>query len=184
MRHLAAFARRRTTSRRRSTNQVPTTGSAHACRAPSGPGELGNRLFYLPRHGVLPADRRASRRAGWRGDEILQRIVIEKPFGEDWQQPDLNQRIAQSSASGRLTRIDHYLGKETVQNLLVLRFGNAIFERSGIDVTSTTSKSWSPRISGSRTGAAITTRARAARHRPEPHLPGLVAGRNGATGAL
>jgi glucose-6-phosphate 1-dehydrogenase len=57
------------------------------------------------------------------------RIVIEKPFGTDLQSARaLNQSINRVFREDQVYRIDHYLGKETVQNLLVLRFGNAIFE--------------------------------------------------------
>ncbi|MEO8271590.1 MAG: glucose-6-phosphate dehydrogenase [Aureliella sp.] len=57
------------------------------------------------------------------------RIVIEKPFGTDLATAKaLNQAIARVFREDQVYRIDHYLGKETVQNLMVLRFGNAIFE--------------------------------------------------------
>jgi glucose-6-phosphate 1-dehydrogenase len=60
---------------------------------------------------------------GWR------RIIIEKPFGHDLASAhDLNERVHQVFDEAQVYRIDHYLGKETVQNLLVFRFGNAIFE--------------------------------------------------------
>ena len=58
-----------------------------------------------------------------------QRIVIEKPFGSD---PDsaahLNNVLAQVFDEDAIYRIDHYLGKELVQNLMVLRFANSLFE--------------------------------------------------------
>jgi len=57
------------------------------------------------------------------------RIIIEKPFGHDLASAmDLNKQIHQVFDESQVYRIDHYLGKETVQNLLVFRFGNAIFE--------------------------------------------------------
>lgn len=57
------------------------------------------------------------------------RVVIEKPFGRDLESArDLNQALTQEFAENQIYRIDHYLGKETVQDLLVQRFGNAIFE--------------------------------------------------------
>lgn len=56
-------------------------------------------------------------------------IVIEKPFGSDLEDARLlNRRLAALFPENRVFRMDHYLGKETVQNLLVLRFANAIFE--------------------------------------------------------
>ncbi len=60
---------------------------------------------------------------GWR------RVVIEKPFGHDLASAQaLNQQVHQVFNEEQIYRIDHYLGKETVQNLLVFRFANAIFE--------------------------------------------------------
>lgn len=60
---------------------------------------------------------------GWR------RVIIEKPFGYDLQSAlELNQSLLNDYSENQIYRIDHYLGKETVQNLLVTRFSNSIFE--------------------------------------------------------
>ncbi len=60
---------------------------------------------------------------GWR------RVIIEKPFGYDVETAkELNKQLQQSFEENQIYRIDHYLGKETVQNLLVTRFANTIFE--------------------------------------------------------
>ena len=60
---------------------------------------------------------------GWR------RVVVEKPFGHDLESArELNQRLLAMMREEQIYRIDHYLGKETVQNILVFRFGNGIFE--------------------------------------------------------
>jgi glucose-6-phosphate 1-dehydrogenase len=57
------------------------------------------------------------------------RVVIEKPFGTDLQTArDLNHRIQEVLDEKQIYRIDHYLGKETVQNMMVFRFANAVFE--------------------------------------------------------
>ncbi|MGH7570838.1 MAG: glucose-6-phosphate dehydrogenase [Gemmatimonadota bacterium] len=57
------------------------------------------------------------------------RIVIEKPFGRDLESAQrLNAEIARFFGEGQVFRIDHYLGKETVQNILAFRFGNTMFE--------------------------------------------------------
>ena len=57
------------------------------------------------------------------------RVIIEKPFGRDLESARaLNAEIKQSLSEKQIYRIDHYLGKETVQNLMVFRFGNGIFE--------------------------------------------------------
>ena len=59
----------------------------------------------------------------------LSRVVLEKPLGTDRQSAALiNQEIGKSFTEAQIYRIDHYLGKEPVQNLLALRFGNALFE--------------------------------------------------------
>jgi glucose-6-phosphate 1-dehydrogenase len=59
----------------------------------------------------------------------FKRIIIEKPFGEDEQTArSLNKHLLKYYREKQLFRIDHYLGKETVQNLLVFRFANAMFE--------------------------------------------------------
>ncbi len=64
-----------------------------------------------------------------RDDEAPRRIVVEKPIGTDLKTARaLNQCLAKVFHEDQVYRIDHYLGKETVQNILVLRFGNSIFE--------------------------------------------------------
>ena len=60
---------------------------------------------------------------GWR------RVIVEKPFGTDLESArELNHALGRVMREGQIYRIDHYLGKETVQNILVFRFGNGIFE--------------------------------------------------------
>ena len=62
-------------------------------------------------------------------DNAYRRLVVEKPFGYDIESAQkLNTRLKSVFAEDEIYRIDHYLGKETVQNMLVLRFGNGIFE--------------------------------------------------------
>jgi len=62
--------------------------------------------------------------AGW------QRVVVEKPFGHDAESArQLNRELTRFAGEQQVFRIDHYLGKETVQNLMMFRFSNAIFER-------------------------------------------------------
>ena len=61
--------------------------------------------------------------------EPRSRVVIEKPFGKDLQTArELNHRIHEMLDEQQIYRIDHYLGKETVQNIMVFRFANAVFE--------------------------------------------------------
>lgn len=97
-------------------------------------GTRGNRLFYLATApGFFPVIAESLGAAGMAeegdGDEPFARLVIEKPFGADLASAlELNGRLNAAFRERQVYRIDHYLGKETVQNLLVLRFGNAIFE--------------------------------------------------------
>jgi glucose-6-phosphate 1-dehydrogenase len=90
----------------------------------------GNRTFYLS---VSPAfygsGCRALAAAGLLADSERSRVVIEKPFGTDYASAQALNKVVQACAKeNQIFRIDHYLGKETVQNILVLRFANTIFE--------------------------------------------------------
>ena len=90
----------------------------------------GNRIFYLalPPEACGPAIAGLGRaqlnhRRGWT------RLVVEKPFGRDLESAqNLNQLLHRHFEESQIYRIDHYLGKETVQNLLIFRFANDIFE--------------------------------------------------------
>jgi glucose-6-phosphate 1-dehydrogenase len=96
-------------------------------------GTRGNHLFYLATQpsqfseivaqlGRVGLDHERHD-AGWR------RVVIEKPFGHDLDSAKrLNREVGKVFRESQVYRIDHYLGKETVRNLLVFRFGNGIFE--------------------------------------------------------
>ena len=93
-----------------------------------------NRLYYLataPEHyaivvselGAAGMAKEAPALEGWR------RIIIEKPFGRDLASAqELNRAVHAVFAEGQVYRIDHYLGKETAQNILFFRFANTIFE--------------------------------------------------------
>jgi len=96
-------------------------------------GTRGNRLFYL----AIQPSQFAGIIAGLgrvgldheRHDEGWRRVVIEKPFGHDLESAKrLNREVGKVFRESQVYRIDHYLGKETVRNLLVFRFGNGIFE--------------------------------------------------------
>ena len=96
-------------------------------------GTRGNRLFYLATQPSQFADIVAQLgRVGLdheRHDGGWRRIVIEKPFGHDLDSAKkLNREVGKVFRESQVYRIDHYLGKETVRNLLVFRFGNGIFE--------------------------------------------------------
>src|SRR6202167_1751031 len=93
----------------------------------------GNRLFYLATppevytH-VIQQLKQANLTKS-KGDKSWTRIIIEKPFGRDLASAKaLNAKVLEAFDESQIYRIDHYLGKETVQNLLVFRFGNGIFE--------------------------------------------------------
>jgi len=95
-----------------------------------------NRLYYLAtapsyfstivkglHEGGLVRQDSAVNHGGWA------RVVVEKPFGRDLESArDLNRELFEALDESQIFRIDHYLGKETVQNLLALRFANGIFE--------------------------------------------------------
>ena len=90
----------------------------------------GNRTFYLS---VSPkfygSGCRSLADAGLLKDPKRSRVVIEKPFGRDYGSAQgLNRVVQACGQENQIFRIDHYLGKETVQNIMVLRFANTIFE--------------------------------------------------------
>lgn len=97
-------------------------------------GTGGNKLFYL----AIPPDLYKSTaqmlgRAGLSSEDLRNgqwaRIVVEKPFGRDLQTAiDLDRTLHRHFREHQIFRIDHYLAKETVQNILMFRFANAIFE--------------------------------------------------------
>ncbi len=92
---------------------------------------LTNRMYYLsvaprlyePALVNLGAADMVDERNGWR------RVVIEKPFGHDLPSAKaLNKMVYEVLDESQIYRIDHYLGKETVQNIMVFRFANSLFE--------------------------------------------------------
>lgn len=94
-------------------------------------GSSGNHLFYVstpasvagPIIEGLDSSGLNHNPQGWA------RIVLEKPFGHDLESArQLNQTVLRTFDESNIYRIDHYLGKETVQNILVFRFGNSLFE--------------------------------------------------------
>ncbi len=94
-------------------------------------GTEGNVLYYLATPPALaPTIVNGLGQAGLAGrGRGWQRIIFEKPFGRDQETAqDLNRRIHDVFHERQIYRIDHYLAKETVQNILTLRFANSIFE--------------------------------------------------------
>jgi glucose-6-phosphate 1-dehydrogenase len=91
----------------------------------------GNRLFYLatPPNAFLPISRELGRTGMLAENGSWRRLVVEKPFGTDLASARaLNTELMKLLDEHQIYRIDHYLGKETVQNILVLRFANGMFE--------------------------------------------------------
>ena len=93
-------------------------------------GLPGNRAFYL----ALPPSVFVATLEGLGGAGLARspgwtRVIVEKPFGSDLASAvELNLQVHRHFHENQIYRIDHYLGKETVQNLMVLRFANTIFE--------------------------------------------------------
>ena len=105
--------------------------SARLAELQQAEGIPANVVFYLSTppalYGIIPANLAAAglnqQGDGWK------RLIIEKPFGYDLQSAgELNRQLSRDWAESQVYRIDHYLGKETVQNVLVTRFTNGIFE--------------------------------------------------------
>jgi glucose-6-phosphate 1-dehydrogenase len=91
----------------------------------------GNRLFYLatPPSAFAPIARQLGRTGMLKENGSWRRLVVEKPFGTDINSArKLNAELLSIVEEKQIYRIDHYLGKETVQNILVLRFANGMFE--------------------------------------------------------
>ena len=92
----------------------------------------GNRIFYLataPDFFGLIAKQLGEAKLAQPKKGSWTRIIVEKPFGRDLESArKLNKELATVFDEKQVYRIDHYLGKETVQNLLVFRFANSIFE--------------------------------------------------------
>ena len=91
----------------------------------------GNRLFYLatPPNAFAPIATQLGRVGMLKENGAWRRLVVEKPFGTDLASAKaLNGELLKIAEEHQIYRIDHYLGKETVQNILVLRFDNGMFE--------------------------------------------------------
>ncbi len=152
-------------------------------------GTAGNVLFYL----AVPPDLFAVivkhlGAAGLANEEAgtWRRVVIEKPFGHDLESAQaLNREIRTVLAERQIYRIDHYLGKETVQNILVFRFANGIFEpiwnRRYVDHVQITV---AETVGVEQRGSLLREGRRAARHGAEPPLPAARADRDGAADLL
>src|SRR5229473_2886157 len=113
----------------------PTTYSTVAARLTALDRELrtaGNYMFYLatsPKFFGQIVQQLGTAGLSHQENGQWRRVVIEKPFGHDLESAKaLNREIKSVLTENQIYRIDHYLGKETVQNIMVFRFDNAIFE--------------------------------------------------------
>jgi glucose-6-phosphate 1-dehydrogenase len=114
-----------------SSTEMYETLKARLAEIEKARGTQGNRVYYLatapaffgPIAKKLGDAGLAQSESGWT------RIIVEKPFGHDLESARaLNDELSSIFKENQIYRIDHYLGKETVQNLLVFRFANSIFE--------------------------------------------------------
>jgi glucose-6-phosphate 1-dehydrogenase len=157
-------------------------------------GEARRRTRHDGKPRVLPVDpaarlpdrRQAAEASGLVDDksnnpDAWRRVVIEKPFGSDLQTArELNATLEVAFPADSIFRIDHYLGKETVQNILALRFANELYEPiCGTPTTSTTCRSRWPRTSVSADARLLRRHRRGARRHPEPPSPAARADRDG-----
>ena len=110
--------------------ELYTTLSQALSTQDSSWGVQSNHIFYLatPPFLIEPISKGLVE-AGLLNDHDSTRIVVEKPFGHDLASAiDLNEKLSRYCPETQIYRIDHYLGKETVQNILAFRFANALFE--------------------------------------------------------
>ncbi len=112
------------------------------------------------------------------------RVVLEKPIGHDLASArEINDQVGEVFAEKQTFRIDHYLGKETVQNLLALRFANSIFERLwNTDVIDHVQITVAETVGLEGRGELLRSRRRAARHGAEPPVAVAVPDGDGAAG--
>jgi glucose-6-phosphate 1-dehydrogenase len=102
--------------------------SQHGLAGIAGRGEQERRLIYLATPPSVFGE--TARELAEHGLDRGGRLVIEKPFGYDLRSAcELDAELHRYFDEQQIYRIDHYLGKETVQNIMVFRFGNSIFER-------------------------------------------------------
>ena len=143
-------------------------------------GTAGNRVYYFatpPRlFGPIAVSLGKAALSVPEGDGFV-RAVIEKPFGwDEVSAKDLYADLSSAFVEEQIFRIDHYLAKETVQNLLALRFANSIFEpiwnRTWVDNVQITV---AETLGVGDRGRLLRDHRRDARHRPEPRPAGALA---------
>jgi glucose-6-phosphate 1-dehydrogenase len=114
------------------TDQSTYENTAQRLQELAKEGASNNHLFYLatpPSLAPAIVDGLGKAKLSQQDEHHWSRLVVEKPFGSDLESArELNAKIAEVFAESQVFRIDHYLGKDTVQNILVFRFGNSMFE--------------------------------------------------------
>jgi len=107
---------------------VKNEGGGDASGGDTGGGDAGGLAIFLSTApSLFGATIAGLEKAGLTGENV--RLCLEKPLGSDLEtSAEINDAVAQAFPEERIFRIDHYLGKETVQNLLALRFANILFE--------------------------------------------------------
>ncbi len=133
-----------------------------------------NAFFYLataPSFFGKVAGQARRGRASHEEGSCLRRVIIEKPFGHDLARARaLNAELRKTLDENQIYRIDHYLGKETVQNIMVFRFANGMFEpiwnRNYIDHVQITV---AETVGVEHRGGYYDTAGRVARHGAQPH---------------
>ena len=149
----------------------------------------GNYLFYLataPKFFGQIVQQLGQSQLSKEENGRWRRVVIEKPFGHDLESAkSLNRQIKSVLAENQIYRIDHYLGKETVQNILVFRFDNAIFEpiwnRRYIDHVQITN---AETVGVEQRGGYFDTAGTSARHGAQSRDAVAQPDRNGVTGVV
>src|SRR5205814_1051776 len=92
-------------------------------------GDLTKRLLIPALYNLAKAGRLSAAGLTREENQHWRRVIIEKPFGHDLESARaLDARLAKVLSEHQIYRMDHFLGKETVQNIMVLRFANGIFE--------------------------------------------------------
>ena len=171
------------------SGDLPAAGRASGRSWRRPPDTAGNHLFYL-----AVADRFFATAVAGLGaadlvtenDRQWRRVVIEKPFGHDLPSAKaLNAEILKTLQEHQIYRIDHFLGKETVQNIMVLRFANGLFEPIWRSRTYRPCADHGGRDRRCRApGQVLRGNRGAARHGAEPHVPAFGDGRHGAADLL
>jgi len=150
-----------------------------AQHAPETDSLLASRRGFFSHREMLASAACRKRKRGW------VRVIVEKPFGHDLASAkQLNQELRQGPAETQIYRIDHYLGKETCQNVMVFRFSNNIIERSGTALRRSRADHCCRNCRRRASRRFLRNSRRAPRHGPNHSLPASHHDRDGAAHLL